>query len=124
MPSMDEQVPFHKATRLSPADIATVEATVHRRVFQLFVRCGRLDPKEAKERLFTLAETLTLYDLTNTFFEGVASANEKAQRGHSKEKRMIAFINVLFCSVLVRYLPEARHGAGSSGLVSFTKGQR
>jgi hypothetical protein len=37
--------------------------------------------------LFALAETLTLYDLTNTFFEGTASANPKAQRGHSKEKR-------------------------------------
>jgi transposase len=37
--------------------------------------------------LFALAETITLYDLTNTFFEGAASANPKAQRGHSKEKR-------------------------------------
>ena len=37
--------------------------------------------------LFALAETITLYDLTNTFFEGTASANAKAQRGHSKEKR-------------------------------------
>jgi transposase len=37
--------------------------------------------------LFSLAETITLYDVTNTFFEGTASANAKAQRGHSKEKR-------------------------------------
>ena len=37
--------------------------------------------------LFSLAETITLYDLTNTFFEGTASGNAKAQRGHSKEKR-------------------------------------
>ena len=37
--------------------------------------------------LFSLQETITLYDLTNTFFEGSASANPKAQRGHSKEKR-------------------------------------
>ena len=37
--------------------------------------------------LFSLAETVTLYDLTNTFFEGTASANPKAKRGHSKEKR-------------------------------------
>jgi len=37
--------------------------------------------------LFALEETITLYDLTNTFFEGAASANPKAQRGHSKEKR-------------------------------------
>jgi transposase len=37
--------------------------------------------------LFSLAETVTLYDLTNTFFEGTASANPKAKHGHSKEKR-------------------------------------
>ena len=37
--------------------------------------------------LFALNETITLYDLTNTFFEGVANTNAKAKRGHSKEKR-------------------------------------
>ena len=37
--------------------------------------------------LFELQPTVTLYDLTNTYFEGDAGAQEKAQRGHSKEKR-------------------------------------
>lgn len=37
--------------------------------------------------LFGLDCTITLYDLTNTYFEGDASGNPKAQRGHSKEKR-------------------------------------
>ena len=37
--------------------------------------------------LFSLPTTVTLYDLTNTFFEGTATDNDKAQRGHSKEKR-------------------------------------
>lgn len=37
--------------------------------------------------LFSLTTTVTLYDLTNTFFEGTAAGNDKAQRGHSKEKR-------------------------------------
>jgi len=37
--------------------------------------------------LFALTETITLYDLTNTFFEGTASGNPKAKHGHSKEKR-------------------------------------
>lgn len=37
--------------------------------------------------LFGLSCTVTLYDLTNTYFEGSASSNPKAQRGHSKEKR-------------------------------------
>jgi transposase len=37
--------------------------------------------------LFSLPATVTLYDLTNTYFEGEASSNTKAKRGHSKEKR-------------------------------------
>ena len=37
--------------------------------------------------LFGLDWSVTLYDLTNTYFEGEAAANPKAQRGHSKEKR-------------------------------------
>jgi transposase len=37
--------------------------------------------------LFALQETITLYDLTNTYFEGAALGNPQAQRGHSKEKR-------------------------------------
>lgn len=31
--------------------------------------------------------TLALYDLTNTYFEGLAAGNPSAKRGHSKEKR-------------------------------------
>jgi transposase len=37
--------------------------------------------------LFALDWTVTLYDLTNTYFEGEAPINPKAQYGHSKEKR-------------------------------------
>ena len=37
--------------------------------------------------LFDLQPTVTLFDLTNTFFEGAASRQPKAQRGHSKDKR-------------------------------------
>jgi transposase len=37
--------------------------------------------------LFGLDWTVTLYDLTNTYFEGEAPSNRKARRGHSKEKR-------------------------------------
>ncbi len=41
----------------------------------------------AVETLFGLEETVTLYDLTNTYFEGEAEGNPKAKRGRSKEKR-------------------------------------
>lgn len=37
--------------------------------------------------LFGFTTTITLYDLTNTYFEGEMASNPKAQRGHSKEKR-------------------------------------
>ena len=37
--------------------------------------------------LFGLQTTVTLYDLTNTYFEGEAAAQDLAKHGHSKEKR-------------------------------------
>jgi transposase len=37
--------------------------------------------------LFQLEEVVTLYDLTNTYFEGKAAGHPKAKRGRSKEKR-------------------------------------
>lgn len=39
------------------------------------------------QHLFGLDETVTLYDLTNTYFEGSVEENTKAKRGRSKEKR-------------------------------------
>ncbi len=42
---------------------------------------------EREKHLFNLKETLTLYDLTNTYFEGSGLFNELAEYGHSKEKR-------------------------------------
>ncbi len=37
--------------------------------------------------LFSLKETIILYDMTNTYFEGQAARNPKARFGRSKEKR-------------------------------------
>ena len=42
---------------------------------------------EVERSLFGLDETIILYDLTNTFFEGVMAENPKARFGASKEKR-------------------------------------
>jgi transposase len=42
----------------------------------------------ARERsLFNLDPTVYLYDLSSTYFEGLAAANPKAQRGHSRDGR-------------------------------------
>jgi len=40
-----------------------------------------------EKRLFGFQETITLYDLTNTYFEGSCKKNSLAAYGHSKEKR-------------------------------------
>jgi transposase len=42
---------------------------------------------EQEKLMFGIEETITLYDLTNTYFEGECVDNESAKRGHSKEKR-------------------------------------
>lgn len=41
----------------------------------------------AEQSLFQFEDTITLYDLTNTYFEGEAKNNAQARRGRSKEKR-------------------------------------
>jgi transposase len=63
--------PFYRAADLLMRHRTVIEQTVFARVSDLF----------------GLNWTVTLYDLTNTFFEGAALGNPKAQRGHSKEKR-------------------------------------
>lgn len=40
-----------------------------------------------ERELFSLTEKMCFFDLTNTYFEGQASANPKAKHGRSKEKR-------------------------------------
>jgi hypothetical protein len=40
-----------------------------------------------EKSLFNLKETVTLYDLTNTYFEGRSQSNDNAELGRSKEKR-------------------------------------
>jgi Transposase DDE domain len=39
------------------------------------------------QNLFSLPATVTLYDLTNTYFEGSVAGNPRAARGHCKQKR-------------------------------------
>jgi transposase len=39
------------------------------------------------QSILGFGSTITLYDLTNTYFEGIAAGVRKAKRGHSKEQR-------------------------------------
>jgi transposase len=43
--------------------------------------------RDKEANLFSLKNTIALYDLTNTYFEGSAKAILKAKKGRSKEKR-------------------------------------
>jgi transposase len=42
---------------------------------------------EREKTLFNLDDTIYLYDLTSTYFEGQAAANPQAKRGYSRDKR-------------------------------------
>ena len=42
---------------------------------------------QQEREMFSLPESIVLYDLTNTFFEGSGKFNDKAEFGRSKEKR-------------------------------------
>ena len=44
-------------------------------------------PVERERSLFNLDPTIYLYDLTSTYFEGLAEANPKAKRGHTRDGR-------------------------------------
>ena len=62
----------------------------------LYRNLDRLHPKretierelaEHEKTLFNLDDTIYLYDLTSTYFEGQAKANSQAKRGYSRDKR-------------------------------------
>jgi len=42
---------------------------------------------ERERNLFNMDQTILLYDLTSTYFEGLANGNPKAKRGYSRDKR-------------------------------------
>lgn len=68
-----------------------------------------------EQSIFALKETVTLYDLTNTFFEGSAVGSKKAEYGRSKEKRsdcpIITLALVLDSSGFPR---RSRHFSGNA----------
>ncbi|MGC9424104.1 IS1634 family transposase [Vibrio sp.] len=52
----------------------------HRETIERFLRMR-------SKKIFSLGETIILYDLTNTYFSGNAAGYKKAKRGRSKQKR-------------------------------------
>ena len=93
-PSSERAMPDWIRTTALP-DILEVDFE-HLAEDALYRRLDKLHPQRAqieaalaeRERtLFALDATLFFYDLTSTYFEGLALANPKAKRGYSRDKR-------------------------------------
>lgn len=65
------------------------EDRLYRNLDKLYPRRTAIEAQlvERERTLFGLKETIYLYDLTSTYFEGQALANPKAMRGYSRDKR-------------------------------------
>jgi transposase len=68
---------------------ALEETALYRTLDQLYPHRVAIERAlvERERSLFNLDPAIYLYDLTSTYFEGVAAANPKAKRGHSRDKR-------------------------------------
>lgn len=71
-------------------DFSTVnEDALYRNLDTLYPNRERIERElaEREKTLFNLDDTLYLYDLTSTYFEGQALSNPQAKRGYSRDKR-------------------------------------
>jgi transposase len=81
--------------RTALADILGVDFSVlhddalYRNLDRLHPNRERIETElaEREKTLFHLDDTLYLYDLTSTYFEGQAGSNPQAKRGYSRDKR-------------------------------------
>jgi transposase len=65
------------------------EDTLYRNLDRLYPKRAMIESAlaENERTLFNLDNTIYLYDLTSSYFEGEALANAKARRGYSRDKR-------------------------------------
>lgn len=63
--------------------------SLYRNLDRLYPRRASIEAAlaERERTLFNLDQTYILYDLTSTYFEGLANGNPKAQRGYSRDHR-------------------------------------
>jgi len=81
--------------RTAVADILSVDFSslhddaLYRNLDRLYPNRERIETElaEREKTLFHLDDTLYLYDLTSTYFEGEAASNPQAKRGYSRDKR-------------------------------------
>ncbi len=65
------------------------DETLYRNLDRLYPNRAAIERElaEREKSLFSLDDTVLLYDLTSTYFEGQAKANPQAKRGYSRDKR-------------------------------------
>lgn len=68
---------------------ALADDALYRHLDRLHPQRSRIEAElaERERNLFALDETIYLYDITSTYFEGACLANPKAKRGYSRDKR-------------------------------------
>ena len=72
------------------ADFSTLnENALYRNLDRLHPNREQIERElaEREKSLFNLDDTVYLYDLTSTYFEGLAEGNPQAKRGYSRDKR-------------------------------------
>jgi len=65
------------------------DEALYRNLDELHPRRGMIEAllAEKEKNLFNLDDTIYLYDLTSTYFEGMCLLNPQAKRGYSRDKR-------------------------------------
>jgi len=96
-PSSEHKMPdWVNGTALS--DILSVnlaslnDDALYRNLDRLYPKRGIIESllTEKEKNLFSLDDTIYLYDLTSTYFEGMCLLNPQAKRGYSRDKRFDA----------------------------------
>ena len=78
---------------LLPANLESLhESSLYRNLDRLYVKRAQIEGglAERERSLFELEETIFVYDLTSTYFEGQCEKNPAAQRGYSRDRRFDA----------------------------------
>lgn len=77
---------------------------------------------EQECNIFNLKDTVTLYDLTNTYFEGRSSDNSLAAHGKSKEKRsdcpLVTLAVSLSCQGFIKHSQVFEGNVGEAGTLA------
>ena len=76
-------------SELLGTDIDVYDNALHRTAVLLWQHHNKIERKlaQAARKIFSLKETVILYDLTNTYFEGSRKSSTIAKHGYSKDKR-------------------------------------